>query len=604
MPKISALPVDSSLSGSELVPLVDGGATKRTTTGAIAALASATNEAPSDIYVDSGTGNDANSGTEVSPIASLAEARRRIGNKNGDVTIWLISSASVDRTWSEPRIGWGRTTIRALGGPSFGESVAVEGATYLSNSGLMRYEAPGHSIAEGNFVSVGDYEGLFLVCRVSGDYVYVNTGGNTGTPSPAIIRQAFSGSAINIPANVSLHCGSSRSVNSGYSDRSYLELLDLNVDNSGVISGGALKLGNVVTSGRFTDVIFDGSGGPVLMQAHTYLHNCQTASALYGRFYFVSIIGCGGHGPVSEDTSSSGIGAGSPFYVSGSVSHAYFSRSFCAVSCWSGSDAQFIRRIEGCALSVSVKAIGLASIERIERSTVKLSVTECTDSNIATAGLGSISLNLSNVSIEFTDSTPYVAAFAPNLSASTLLVDKDITGAPGLSGLDFSNTYGGYRISDRSIVARKDADLKQINVAATPSLLAYGEYDTVGDYVAVLGEIEDEASSYAEFEIPPNGPFVASVTLSGKDDSDVRYCEKLRIVGTAGASSILGFSDALVFSATDDDQSDPATAKMTATVSNPATLTLRVTVANNIGGGAKIDVAARCTIEHYAIVTT
>lgn len=561
-------------------------------------------EAPSDIYVDSGTGNDANSGTEVSPIASLAEARRRIGNKNGDVTIWLISSASVDRTWSEPRIGWGRTTIRALGGPSFGESVAVEDATHLSNSGLMRYEAPGHSISEGNFVSVGDSEGLFLVCRVSGDYVYVNTGGNTGTPSPATIRQALPGAILEIPSGVSLHCGSSRSVNSGYSNRSYLELLDLNINNSGVISGGALRVGNVITSGRFTDVIFDGSGGPVLMQAYTHLHNCQTISPLYGGFYSVSMIDCGGHGPVSTDDTSSGVAAGSPFYIYGSVSYAYLSRSFCLMSCWTGDAEQFIRRIDDCTLLASVRAMGLASIERIDRSTVKLSVTECTDSNITLAGLGQIPLNLSNVSIEFTDSTPYVAAFTPILSASTLRVDKDITGAPGLSGLSFSSPYGGYRISDRSVVARKDANLQQINVAATPSLLAYGKYDTVGDHVASFGEIEDGASSYVEFEIPPNGSFTASLLLSGKDDSDVRYCEKRRIVGTAGASSILGFSDALVFSAIDDDQSDPATAKMTATVSNPSALTLRVTVENNIGGGAKIDVAARCTIEHYAILTT
>src|SRR5690606_33029613 len=133
----------------------------------------------SEIYVESVTGSDANDGSSEHPVASLAEARKRIGNKNGDVTIWLRSSATIgtsdaDRSWGVPRIGWGRLSIKGEG-VSKGESpLNVVGTTFDARTGLYRLEleeaVPYGALDAGCFCCFDDSDKLHQVRAIQSKY--------------------------------------------------------------------------------------------------------------------------------------------------------------------------------------------------------------------------------------------------------------------------------------------------------------------------------------------------------------------------------------------------------------------------------------------------
>lgn len=111
---IADLPVSATLplAGDELIPIVQGGETKRVAVESL--LSSSGLEAPESLYVSS-SGSDSNAGTSSSaPLATLAAARQRIGARDGNVIINLLSAGLyVADGWDRPRSGRGQVIIQA-----------------------------------------------------------------------------------------------------------------------------------------------------------------------------------------------------------------------------------------------------------------------------------------------------------------------------------------------------------------------------------------------------------------------------------------------------------------------------------------------------------
>jgi|GEM_PF-3780414 len=79
---------------------------------------SLTEDAPATQYVNADTGDDTAAGTELAPLATLGEARRRIGDKHGEATIYLDGAPGTQyQTASLGRARVGRRVLNVIGTP-------------------------------------------------------------------------------------------------------------------------------------------------------------------------------------------------------------------------------------------------------------------------------------------------------------------------------------------------------------------------------------------------------------------------------------------------------------------------------------------------------
>src|SRR6478609_4023247 len=116
MPRISELDDASPLTGSELVPVSQGAETVKITVDDLRSGSGGdSGTAPAVIFVNSVAGHDANSGVDApNALATMIEARKRIGDKNGDTLINIVHADiyALDG-WESQRKGTGKVTIQA-----------------------------------------------------------------------------------------------------------------------------------------------------------------------------------------------------------------------------------------------------------------------------------------------------------------------------------------------------------------------------------------------------------------------------------------------------------------------------------------------------------
>lgn len=571
---------------------------------------------PPDIHVDKDTGSDDNDGlTSGTALETLGEARRRIGDKNGDVTIWLWGAIGtvysidyndpVDKLWNVPRKGYGKLTIRS----EVVETVATVTATAYDNQIFLISTSPAPEEYDGNFVALGS---ALPMANGSDPIILHSTTGFSGMiwisdtaamPSPDTLTIWRPGIGLYLSTPNAFHCGSE--------DGNVVELINLSF-SPGVVSGGGLTMKWVHVSGTqyWTNVAFKDCSR-IYFSGSPYFERCTTHQATSS---FSALQSCVFQNPEFYGCGFGGIDGtfsqGSPFQIWNARMYVTDIHSSEMVLNYIVCTGNVLGEVYNSTIYMQARPIQYRNISLLSNTRMELEIDD----------LPSIAMGIYSGSTAFAyvyvmrdsrltitwNNNPNPTLFGlPLLENSHVRVNKDISQSVGVPQLSFSNATDGYLLPDGSFIGRENSSSQASMVGRNSA----GGYYT--NYVASVGPVDrqdhygpildGDAGTYS-FTFPVNREFNVKVLITAADNASptVRYALSYLVKGSTDYSGIVTYSDVLQWSATDDDLTDDPLTELAVTFGS-SSYDLQVTVANNIGGNTRLSASVYFEPEHYTV---
>lgn len=571
---------------------------------------------PSDIHVDVDTGSDDNDGlTSGTALATLGEARRRIGDKNGDVTIWLWGAVGttytitydndLDRLWHAPRKGYGSLTIRS----TVTETVATLNATAYDNQIFLVSQTPGMEEYDGNFIALGSDQPMDnndgIVLRSDTGFAgMIWTSYPAFLPSPNTLTIWRPGIILDFGSPAPFHGGNS-------TIGGIVELINLRFNPTKVEGGGlSLKWVQVGSTQYWTNVAFTNTSR-VLFGGSQYFEDCTTHGSSSLGFLDQCVFGtpefyrCGAAGV------SGTFSQGSPFQIWNARMYVTDIHSSDMVLNYIVCTGDILGEVHNSNISMSVRPVQIRNISLLSRSSLNLTVDDLPSTAMGiysgSTAVGYVYLRDSRMNVTWNNNPNPTLFGLPNMENSHVRVNKDISAAVGVPQLSFSNSTDGYLLADGSFIGRENSVTTQASAVGKNSSGAFTNYvssrgpiDRQDHYGPIL---DGDAGTYS-FTLPANREFTVKVLVAGSSNASpsVRYAVAYLVKGSTDGGSVISSSEAIQWGSTDDDLTIDPLSDIAVTFGDSG-LDLQVTVANNIGSNLRLTASVYFEPEHFTAPT-
>lgn len=573
---------------------------------------------PPDIHVDVDTGSDDNDGlTSGTALATLGEARRRIGDKNGDVTIWLWGAIgttynityndAVDKLWHVPRKGYGKLTIRS----EVVQIIDTLPLTGYDNRVFLTSASPAYEQYDGNFVALGsaapmDNDDPIILHSTTGFAGMIWISDTSFMPSPATMTIWRPGITLSCDSPAIFHCGSSEAGN-------VVELINLTFIPN-LVSGSGLTMKWVHVGGTqyWANVAFQDSSR-IYFSGNQYFERCTTHSPTSN---FGSIQHCVFENPEFYGCGLGGIDGtfsqGSPFQISNARMYVTDIHNSAMVLNYIVCSGNVLGEVYNSNITMEARPIQYRNISLLSNTRLELEIDDMPSIAMGiysgqTAFAYVYVMRDSRMTVTWNNNPNPTLFGLPFLENSHVRVNKDISAAVGVPQLSFSNSTDGYLLADGSFIGRENSVTTQASAVGKNSSGAFTNYvssrgpiDRQDHYGPIL---DGDAGTYS-FTLPANREFTVKVLVAGSSNASpsVRYAVAYLVKGSTDGGSVISSSEAIQWGSTDDDLTIDPLSDIAVTFGDFG-LDLQVTVANNIGSNLRLTASVYFEPEHFTAPT-